>query len=73
MKIYHAPTKRLRLEAAISHTDDDLLPDDNGRIAVTGVASNRVRYFLGDIAEETFYIDQTTTRMLIDRILFGTK
>ena len=62
---------RERLKAALVSSVDDLIPDGNGRILVTGVLPNGDRIYLGDFDEALLFQKEVEISSVIERIRFG--
>lgn len=62
---------RERLIAGINSTDEDLYPDGNGRIIVTGKNAEGEILYLGDIDESILYLKSSPLRQLIEHIRFS--
>ena len=60
-----------RMKAALCSTIDDLLPDGNGRVVVTGVLPKGDRIYLGEIDEELFYLKGIDPIEAVNRVRFG--
>ena len=70
--IMRGPINRVeRLKAALCSTINDLHPDGNGRVIVSGVLPNKERIYLGDIDESILYQSGVSPMQLIEHIRFG--
>lgn len=64
-------SKRERLVAALNSGLDDLYPDGNGRIIITGKNSSGESIYLGEICETLIYRKDANAKMIIDFVKFG--
>ena len=60
-----------RLKAALCSTTDDLYPDGNGRVLVSGTLPNGEKIYLGEVDENALCQKGVDPMALIDRVRFG--
>lgn len=62
---------RERIVAAVNSSFDDLYPDGNGRVVVTGKNTSGEIIYLGDVSELALYQKTVNPITLINRVRFG--
>lgn len=60
-----------RMFAALSSTIDDLYPNGNGRVIVTGKNIDGEVLYLGDICESLLFLKGVNPMAVIERVRFG--